>query len=490
VKLKELYHLAIIETSKKPVIVWFRQDLRVQDNDALNAAITSNLPIIPLYIKEEDSEQKWKMGAASSWWLHYSLINLTQELKKIGLKLIIRKGVCKNILKNILEETSAGTLFWNRCYEPASIKRDSEIKLEISEEGVKVKSFNANLLFEPWDIQNKQNKPFQVFTPFWKSCLQNQIKAPAYLKEKIYNSYVHKLHTETIDDLKLLPIITWDAGFKTYWKPGSTHAEIILNDFLKEDVLHYKEKRDRPDIKGVSFLSPYLHFGEISPRMIWQQVTNRFQSDPQVEPYLRQLGWREFAHHLLYHFPETENMPLRKDFLNFPWKNDTNQLKAWQTGMTGYPLVDAGMRQLWQTGWMHNRVRMVVGSFLVKDLLIDWQLGASWFFDTLVDADLANNTLGWQWVAGCGADAAPYFRIFNPTTQAEKFDPDGTYIRKWVPELSSLPTNWIHKPFSAPENVLRSAGVDLGTTYPRPIVDHAKARDLALEALKTKGDFS
>lgn len=477
--------MVTIEKKLQPVIVWFRQDLRVQDNDALNAAIKTNLPIIPLYIKEDDEHLKWGMGAASSWWLHYSLINLSQELKKIGLNFIIRKGICKNVLEELVKETSAGTLFWNRCYEPASIKRDSEIKADFQSHGFTVQSFNANLLFEPWDVCNKQKKPFQVFTPFWKTCLQSEIKFPSYLTPNVsYKSYSNKIHSESVDSLKLLPEIHWDAGFKKYWKPGSTSAEKVLIEFLEEDILHYKEARDRPDLKGVSHLSPYLHFGEISPRMIWQHVKLKFDSEPKVECYLRQLGWREFAHHLLYHFPHTTSLPLRKEFMNFPWKNDADQLKAWQKGMTGYPLVDAGMRELWATGWMHNRVRMVVGSFLVKDLLIAWQFGAEWFFDTLLDADLANNTLGWQWVAGCGADAAPYFRIFNPTTQAEKFDPDGFYIRKWVPELKLLPTKWIHKPFDAPANVLEDAGVELGKTYPKPIVDHAKARNLALDALK------
>lgn len=477
------------EKMRHPTVIWFRQDLRVQDNLALYQAIQRNEPIIPLYILEDEMEKNWKMGEATFWWLHHSLKALKNQLKDLGLDLVIRKGKPIDILKELIQESKATHLFWNRCYEPDAIRRDSKIKSELKALSIHVESFNGSLLFEPWDISNKQNKPFQVFTPFWKTCIQNQIRKPIRIDEKKYQSFQIQ-SSVAIEDLNLLPKINWDTGFKAYWKPGASNAMKNLEFFIEHDILNYKETRDRPDIDGVSHLSPALHFGELSPNQIWDKVLAKYRGDEEgVECFLRQLGWREFAHHLLYHFPKTENEPLRKEFIQFPWKNEPNQLKAWQKGMTGYPLVDAGMRQLWATGWMHNRVRMVVGSFLVKDLLISWIEGAKWFFDTLVDADLANNTLGWQWVSGCGADAAPYFRIFNPTTQGEKFDPDGAYIRKWVPELKNMPTNWIHKPHLAPKDVLDMAGIVLGKDYPKPIVEHDKARDLALNALKEMKEF-
>ncbi len=467
---------------KQPIILWFRLDLRLEDNPALNHAVKEGRPIIPLYIKDK------KIGGAASWWLHYSLLVLNEQLKSLNLSLVVRDGNCLKVLQQLIVESRADSVYWNRCYEPASIKRDGEIKAELKSQNIDALSFKGNLLFEPWDIQNKQGKPFQVFTPFWKNCLRNEIPKPVTTINQPIFSYDVK-NKGSIDDLKLLPIIDWDKGFKTVWQPGLTHAKELLKRFIQKDILNYESERDRPDIDSVSHLSASLHFGEISPRMIFHAVIEKYGStEPQVTPYLRQLFWREFAYHLIYHFPKTETEPLRKEFNHFPWNNDPHGLKAWQKGLTGYPLVDAGMRQLWKTGWMHNRVRMVVGSFLVKDLIISWMEGAKWFMDTLVDADLANNTLGWQWVSGCGADAAPYFRIFNPTTQAEKFDPNGEYIRKWVPELKHLEAKWIHKPFLAPVEVLKNARIVLGKTYPKPIVDHGKARELALIALKNMKD--
>lgn len=469
---------------KYPLILWFRQDLRLEDNLALNAAVKDSKPIIPVYIKDEGEF----IGGAASWWLHHSLNALKEQLKTLNLNLLVREGNCLKILQQLISETSADTVYWNRCYEPASIRRDGAIKAELKSQSINATSFKGNLLFEPWEIENKQKKPFQVFTPFWKCCLTREIPKPStHLNQPILSFDVK--NNQSIDSLNLLPKIDWDKGFKTVWKPGSIHAKEILNQFIQKDILNYEAERDRPDIDSVSHLSAALHFGEITPAMIYHTVIKKYgDNTSEVAPYLRQLFWREFAHHLIYHFPKTENLALRKEFDHFPWINDPDRLKAWKKGLTGYPLVDAGMRQLWTIGWMHNRVRMVVGSFLVKDLLIKWQEGAKWFMDTLVDADLANNTLGWQWVAGCGADAAPYFRIFNPTTQSEKFDPEGEYIRKWVPELKHLDKKWIHKPFSAPAEVLRNAGITLGKTYPNPIIDHDEARKIALNALKNMKD--
>jgi len=476
----------VINEELKPAIVWFRQDLRLEDNEALNVASKEGRAIIPLYIIQDHL----KLGTSSRWWIYHSICELNEELKKSGLSLIIRIGNPLDVLKEIIKETLAGSLFWNRCYEPENLKLDADIRKLSHFQDINIQSFNANLIVEPWEILNKQQKPFKVFTPFWKTWEKFDVKKPESLTKSFkFKSYFKNIHSESLMSLKLI-LKTEDASqLKNYWKPGASEAKQMLNRFLEEPILHYDQARDIPDLFGTSRLSPYLHFGEISPRMIWHTIMTKYRnSNASVECYLRQLAWREFAHHLLYHFPETVNVPLRKEFLDFPWKNDKVQLKAWQDGMTGYPLVDAGMRELKATGWMHNRVRMLVGSFLVKDLLIAWQYGADFFFDKLVDADLANNTLGWQWVSGCGADAAPYFRIFNPTTQAEKFDPDGNYIKKWVPELAKLPAKWIYEPFSAPEMILKIADLELGLDYPKPIVDHAKARLLALDALKqTKG---
>ncbi|MDB6130268.1 MAG: phrB, partial [Verrucomicrobiales bacterium] len=345
------------------------------------------------------------------------------------------------------------------------------------------------LLIEPWTITNKSGKPFQVFTPFWKTCLDKIAIAQVLLSPPAALTPPERWpQSLSLDEFELEPALPWAEGFGTIWKPGTTGAMEKIKSFLKEGFSNYSEARDRPDRSGTSRLSPHLHFGEISPRHVWVAIRKhafKHHIDEQTwrsSQFITELGWREFSHHLLYHFPTTPNEPLRKVFNFFPWRKSSLFLKAWQKGRTGYPIVDAGMRQLWHTGWMHNRVRMIVASFLVKDLLINWQEGANWFWDTLVDADLAQNTLGWQWVTGCGADAAPYFRVFNPTIQGTKFDPNGDYIRKWVPELNQVPTEWIHQPFKAPLDILARAGVELDVQYPTPILSHVIAREVALEA--------
>ena len=351
------------------------------------------------------------------------------------------------------------------------------------------------MLFPPAEIKTKQGTPFQVFTPYWNACvarlvaegLPEPLSAP---REIPAPSSPGRIRSESLDDLGLLPRIPWDAEFPKSWNPGEAGARARLKHLLSI-VSDYAQLRNRPDLDGTSGLSPYLHFGEISPRQVVHAVLHEAGRSCQEwkelpegpRTFLTEIGWREFAHSILFHWPDTDREPLRPKFAEFPWKKDPRALRAWQKGLTGYPIVDAGMRQLWRTGWMHNRVRMIVGSFLTKDLLLPWQDGAAWFWDTLVDADLANNTMGWQWVSGCGADASPYFRVFNPVTQGEKFDPEGTYIRTWVPELAELPSKHIHSPWEATESVLQKAGVVLGETYPEPIVDHAEARRAALDAL-------
>lgn len=474
----------------KSTIVWFRQDLRLEDNPALRAAAHRGNPVIPVYIWSPEEEGDWQPGAASKWWLHQSLLSLEKRLQGVGSRLIYCEGNSLETLKNLIKETGADAVFWNRRYEPNILKRDFEIKEELLKDGLIVETFNSSLLFDPWEIKTKQGKPYKVFTAFWNACLASPrfplpqpSDVPAFLENDEKNSSLH------LADFKLEPKIHWTKKLHESWKPGHTRAMSYLQIFLEERLLVYPKNRDIPGIHGTSRLSPYLHYGIISPReicyLVKEQESRKEKGIMRAgESFVRELIWREFAYHLLYHFPETTDQPLKKEFEKFPWRHDIKSLKAWQQGETGYPIVDAGMRELWQTGWMHNRARMIVASFLVKDLLLPWQLGASWFWDTLVDADLACNTLNWQWVAGCGADAAPFFRIFNPVTQGEKFDPLGVYVSKWLPELKNLSDDYIHKPWTAPKSVLSSAGIKLGKTYPKPIVDHVFARDRALAAFK------
>jgi len=478
----------------RAVIVWFRQDLRLEDNAALIEASRCNRPIVPAYIWAPQEEGEFPPGAASRWWLHHSLVALDAALRNIGSQLVVRDGETLATLLELIEVIGADTVYWNRRYEPASIRHDREIKSKLRDRGIDAVSFNGALLIEPWDIATQSGEPYKVFTPFYKKVVAklcdfrpqtapDRLKTPARWPE-----------SSSVDDLGLLPSRDWAAEFANVWAPGCAGAMDRFNRFA--DGCHrYSRDRDRPDVDGTSRLSPHLHFGEISRRQVFARLcgasfAQRRTLPKRTEPFLRQLVWREFAHHLLYHFPDTTCQPMLERFARFPWSDESRDVRAWQRGQTGYPIVDAGMRQLWATGWMHNRVRMVVASFLTKHLLIDWRVGADWFWDTLVDADLANNTLGWQWVAGCGADAAPYFRIFNPVRQGVKFDPSGDYVRTWVPELTKLPDKWIHHPFDAPASVLDHAGVLLGDTYPRPIVDHAEARQRALaayESVKTAG---
>jgi deoxyribodipyrimidine photo-lyase len=446
-----------------PTIVWFRHDLRLDDNPALAAAAARGA-VVPVFIWAPDEEQPWAPGAASRWWLHHSLEKLAAALAKAGAPLVIRSGGSLEVLRAVAKECGASGVVWNRRYEPAVVTRDTQIKKALAADGLAVESFNGSLLFEPMHVATKEGRPYQVFTPFWRALLAKDEPAEPVAAPRRLRAAEASPRTEPLAALRLLPPIAWDGTMTKTWAPGAAGGEQRLARFLDAALAGYATDRDRPDREGTSSLSPHLHFGEISPRRVWHAVRAAVGGTPAAkitrggaEAYLRELGWREFANHLLFHFPHTSDAPLRADYAKFPWANDPVGLRAWQRGRTGYPIVDAGMRQLWATGWMHNRVRMIVASFLVKDLRVSWLEGARWFWDTLVDADLAANTLGWQWAAGCGADAAPYFRIFNPTSQGEKFDPDGSYANRWA---------------------------GLGPDYPEPIVDHAAARKLALEALK------
>ncbi|HTL48112.1 MAG TPA: deoxyribodipyrimidine photo-lyase [Verrucomicrobiae bacterium] len=462
---------------KKTALVWYRRDLRMADNPALVEAARLGLAVVPVFIWAPEEEGDWAPGGAARVWLHESLKSLQMTLKERGLTLLIKKGPSLETLLRTAKECGAEAVFWNRCYEPALIERDKAVKAELQAKKIEAKSFSASLLFEPWEIKTQQGTPYKVFTPFWNQLLAKpEISKP--LEEPKLKPAASAGNGLKIEALELLPSIPWDKGIRKAWTPGESRALQALEKFSSGPVNAYETGRDRPDETGTSRLSPHLHFGEISPRQIWHAL----RKNKKGLVYLRQIAWREFAYHLLYHFPHTPRDCMRPEFRAFPWERNARLLKAWQKGGTGYPIVDAGMRELWATGWMHNRVRMIAASFLVKDLLVRWQEGAAWFWDTLVDADLANNTLGWQWVGGCGADAAPYFRIFNPVSQGKKFDPQGVYVRRWVPELAGLDDKWIHEPWKAPAEVLEKAGVKLGRDYPEPGVDHEAARRRALMA--------
>jgi deoxyribodipyrimidine photo-lyase len=473
-----------------PVIFWFREDLRLQDNPGLRAAVDSGQPVICLYILEEQFEPSQSMGDAALWWLHHSLSQLEASVSAAGGSLVLRRGDARKILPTVQQETGASAVYWNRRYGPAQIDTDKQLKSEL-QAVCDVHSFNGRLLFEPWAIQNKTGQPYRVFTPMWKEMQKHTVRDLITGIRKIHGA-THKLASDNLDDWGLLPTKpNWAAAFPDTWSPGEDGAHERLKDFLDGAVASYKDDRNRPDMENTSRLSPHLQMGEISPVQIWHQTQQKMAEggvpENQAMVFLSEIAWREFSYSLLFHNPDMLREELNPKFKAFPWTQDNAKLTAWQKGQTGYPIVDAGMRQLWQTGWMHNRVRMIVGSFLVKHLLLDWRDGMAWFWDTLVDADIASNAASWQWIAGCGADAAPYFRIFNPMTQGENFDPDGTYIRTYVQELKDVPAKYIHQPWEAPENVLKESGVTIGDTYPKPIVDHGIARARALDAYeKTK----
>jgi deoxyribodipyrimidine photo-lyase len=481
----------LARVSLRPTIVWFRQDLRLQDNPALAAAVARRAPILPLHVLDDEGEAPWTPGGASRSWLHHSLASLAASLQKYGSKLILRRGSAGDVLTQLAKETGAEAVYWNRRYEPAARAVEEVIERELTAQGLEVRTFTSALLFEPDGIRNKQGRPFQVFTPFWRHCTKLPVPEEIVFRGRTLPAPGRFPKSLQLDVLGLRPVIPWDSGFYEQWQPGEPGAHAQLERFVSEAVTGYGKTRNLPDQVGTSRLSPHLHFGEISPRQVCAAVqaavgNSSATLDQGSETFLAEIGWREFAYHLLYHFPGTHSRPLRKEFESFPWAPDPRgkRLRAWQRGQTGYPIVDAGMRELWHTGWMHNRVRMIVASFLVKHLRLDWFHGATWFWDTLVDADLANNTLGWQWSAGCGADAAPYFRIFAPVLQGEKFDAEGAYVRRWIPELARLSPRFIHQPWSAPQKELTAAGVALGRTYPRPIVDHQLAREEALAAFR------
>jgi deoxyribodipyrimidine photo-lyase len=461
-------------------LVWLRRDLRLADHAALAAACAAHERVLPVYIHSPQEEGDWPPGAASRWWLHLSLQALAGALARRGGQLYLAAGDTLDELNRLIARSGAGAVYWTRCYEPALIERDSRLKSDLRRRGIVAESQPGNLLLEPWRISGSQRGPYRVFTPFWRK-LQSELTVLRPLPESRPRRWMRLAGSLPLDALQLEPRIPWAGGLAQSWRPGEAGAREGLRRFCRRALTDYAAGRDRPADPGTSRLSPHLHFGEITPRQIQHALYRRSAragaaAKGGIEAYLRELGWREFAHHLLYHFPGTCERHFNRRFDAFPWAPaDVRVLARWRRGLTGVPLVDAGMRELWHTGWMHNRVRMVAASFLTKNLRLHWLQGARWFWDTLVDADLANNTLGWQWVAGSGADAAPYFRVFNPLTQAARFDPEARYLKRWLPELAGLPARLLHEPWREPGALARCG-------YPEPLVDLKSSRQMALAA--------
>ena len=471
----------------KKTLVWLRQDLRLLDNPALYHACALNQAVLIVYILDEAI---YPLGGAQRWWLHHSLEALQKDLLKQNATCLFKKGNTEKILSELISTENISHLFWNRCYEPLAIQRDTHLKQLFNQMGVIIKSFNASLLNEPHQIKTKENAFFKIFTYYWKNCCAHQ-KLKSLLPIPVFTQPIHQtvLDSDSLSTWDLLPQKPdWSTGLKNHWEPGEVGAQKQLKNFIQSKLIDYVDGRNFPANPKTSGLSPHLHFGEISPWQIYPLLKDMALKNPAmgrtIEGYLTQLGWREFSYYLLYHYPELPEKNFKSRFDDFPWVKNEALLQAWQKGNTGYPIIDAGMRQLWHSGYMHNRVRMIVASFLTKDLLIDWRMGADWFWDTLVDADVANNAASWQWVAGSGTDASPYFRIFNPVLQGEKFDPNGDYVRMWIPALRQLPNKYIHKPWEAPEAILKQANITLGKDYPLPIVDHHQARQEALALYK------
>ena len=484
------------QSTRAPVLLWFRDDLRLADNPALTEALRSGRPVVAAFILDDVTANFRPMGAAARWWLHGSLKAMAKALLALGARLHFLRGSALDLIPKLVEQTGASAVVWNRRYGEAERAADSLLKERLKEGGIDARSFNGHLLYEPWEVKGKAGGPMKVFTPFWRAARElKEVPLPLSAPSAINcwsNAGIELPNAMALDDLQLLPASpNWASEMEALWQPGEAGARVALKRFLAEAVDGYGEGRNRPDRRSTSRLSPHLRSGEISPRQIWhatrlhEQAHADGRSSYDHEKFLAEIGWREFSYHLLYQAPDLATANFQQRFDAFPWRDDDAALRAWRKGKTGYPIVDAGMRELWRTGWMHNRVRMITASFLIKHLLIHWRRGEEWFWDTLVDADPASNAASWQWVAGSGADAAPYFRIFAPVLQGEKFDPKGDYVRKYVPELAQLPDAWIHKPWLAPHPILARAGLTLGKEYPRPIVDHDAARERALAAFKS-----
>ena len=479
--------------SDAPVIVWFRRDLRLADNPALAAAVETGAPIIPLYVLDGSAALR-PLGAASLWWLDKSLRALDADLRSRGSRLILRRGAAETVIPDLARETGATAVHRNRLWDPGLPQRDAALQEALGDEGVEALSFNAALLLEPGKLTTKTGGTYSVFTPFWRAARAAiRLPAPTRAPDKMTAPEAWPA-SDALEDWRLHPDHPdWSAGFDV-WSPGEDGAHERLHLFIEDGLRDYARGRDTPSLEGSTRLSPHLHWGEISPAQVWRSVQAAVAigeaQDAQADKLFSEMAWRDFNHHLLAVRPTLADQPVKAPFARMPWRSDAVEFRAWTRGRTGYPIVDAGMRQLWETGWMHNRVRLIAASFLVKHLLHDWREGERWFWNTLVDADAANNAANWQWVAGSGVDAAPFFRIFNPTTQGERFDPDGLYVKRWAPELANVPAKVIHQPWAADPMLLSRAGVKLGRDYPLPIVDHAAARARALDALRGLRDVA
>lgn len=468
-----------------PSLVWFRNDLRLADNPALTAAAARGGSVIPVYILDDAAAGAWRPGGASRWWLHHALQSLAADLEAAGSKLILRAGDACDELRSLAAATGAAAVFWNRRYEPWAIVQDREVKAELLAGGIEARSLNGSLCREPWELVRGDARPVTRFS-FFAGLWHEQGPPPAPLPAPALPPVPAGIVSLALDRLELLPRAPdWAVGLRASWRPGEASAHRAAATFVADGIAGYREARHRPGRQGAtSRLSPHLRFGEISPRQVWHAAT-RAGAEPardRMPAFQRQLVWREFAYHLLYFYPDLAEVPLRPSSAALPRGEDSVVFGTWCRGETGYPIVDAGLRELWTTGYMHNRVRMIAASFLTKDLLLPWQRGAAWFWDTLCDADLANNAMGWQWVAGTGADSASYFRMLNPVAQGRKFDPEGAYVRRWVPALARLPDAFVHCPWTAPRSVLAYVGLELGRDYPEPIVDHESARERAVAA--------
>lgn len=469
--------------SKKPSIVLFRNDLRIADHPALRAAVDAG-PVVALYVLDDHAAGDWKPGGASRWWLHHSLEALGRDLEQLGCRLVLRRGDTVAVLTEVARECDAQSVLASRTFEPWAATLEKSLHDDLGRAGIAFRRYAGTLVHDPDAIRTQSGDPYKVYSPFWRALDKSPVRKPVAAPTEV-ECAAGSIVSDKLSDWGLLPTAPdWAGGLRKTWQPGEAVAGERLAAFLEHSVSSYHEGRDRPDIEATSRLSPHLRFGEISPAACWHAALAHAEEHPGsrkgVEKFVKELAWREFSYHLLHNFSSLPEAPFRQEFTAFGWSDDEDALRRWQTGMTGYPIVDAGMRELWTTGWMHNRVRMIVASFLTKDLLIPWQLGEAWFWDCLVDADLASNAASWQWVAGCGADAAPYFRIFNPVTQSRKFDPEARYVRRWVPELAALPDDAIHAPWEASRDTLAKAGIVLGHDYPEPLIDHAAARNEAL----------
>ncbi len=467
----------------KKTIFWFRQDLRLSDNPGLYEAAKDG-SVMPIYIWDDSIPNNYKIGRVSKWWLYHSLSELN---KNLNYNLNVYLGDPKEVILKLTADHNIHSVYWNRGYDPWRIKVDSEIKALLKTRNIDCQSFNASLLWEPWEVVKNDNMPYKIFTPFYKKgCMQAKPPREPLRRPENLNLIHDSINPTNIAELKLLLVDKSRSYLENFWQVGEKYAQERLTTFLDSSLSNDKDRQNFPAEESTSRLSPYLHFGEISPNQIWYRIQhlnfiNSTLSDGKGD-FLSELGWREFSYYMLYHFPNLPSQNFQRKFDQFPWQFDSRFLEAWQMGRTGYPIIDAGMRELQETGYIHNRVRMIVGSFLTKNRLQDWRHGADWFWDGLVDADLANNCASWQWIAGTGADAAPYFRIFNPVTQGEKFDPEGIYTKRFIPELNNMPINYLFRPWESPERILKEAGVMLGVNYPTPIVEVALSRKHALNA--------